>query len=44
MFDIDNLNTRCSGYAKRQAPYIVSHTAIVPFSMCVDSANALCGF
>jgi hypothetical protein len=44
MFDMDNLNTTYSGYAKRKLPYIVSHTAIIPFSVCVDSANALCGF
>ena len=44
MFDMDNLNTRCSGHAKRQAPYIVSGTVILPFSVCVDSTDALCGF
>ena len=44
MFDIAKTNTRCSGHAKRQAPYIVSRTAIIPFSVCVDSADALCGF
>ena len=44
MFDMDNLNTTCSGHAKRKPPYIVSYTAIIPFSVCVDSANALCGF
>ena len=44
MFDMDNLNTTCSGHAKKKPPYIVSHTVIIPFSVCVDSADALCGF
>jgi hypothetical protein len=44
MFDRDIVNTRCSVHAKRQAPYIVSRTAILPFSVCVDSTDALCGF
>ena len=44
MFDIAKTNTRCSGHAKRKPPYIVFYTAIIPFSVCVDSADALCGF
>jgi len=44
MFDMDNLNTTCSGDAKKKPPYIVPNTAIIPFCVCVDSANALCGF
>ena len=44
MFDMDNLNTTCSGHAKRKTLYIVSRAAIFPISVCDDAADALCRF
>jgi hypothetical protein len=44
MFDRESANTRCSGHVQTKTQYIVSDTAFLVFSMCVDSSDALCGF